>query len=554
MKKITNLQNLKLLIFLLVNAFSVQIEHAQITLVKDIRSGQFSGLENNPEFVVYNSELYFFADDGIHGKELWKTDGSEEGTILVKDIVVGSGSSFPSSLTLSGSILYFTADDGIFGRELWKTDGTKAGTVMIKDINSTSTPHQIGNLFDYNGTLVFRADNGFTGLELWKSNGTENSTILIKEIFVGGVSSSPTNFAIHSGYLYFTATGNAGVELYRTSGDELSTELVKDLYTGGNAVAPNSSNPSAVISLGDNIYFSAYVPIPNTINQFGRRLCIVEANFLFNSISGDPNPELLTESGGLIYYRSFSSTSGVGNELFASTGSGDENTFNLVKDIRLGPAYSNPSGLTPYNGILLFRANDGEHGTELWSSDGSEGGTVMVKDIFSGSSGSAFVNSSLGTVIQGLLFFNANDGIHGNELWVSDATENGTYMIMDLNLGTGWSDPAYYTEFNGFVYFSASNGVSGRELFKVNLQSLSKEKIENKKISHFYNRHSKILTIDDIRLGATMQLYDISGKKVYQQKLQEGKNQAELSNLKNGLYIVRINNNQQNYTFKMLIF
>lgn len=537
------------ILFLLLTEICV----AQITLVKDFIPGIASGLENQPEFKVYNGELYFFANDNIHGKELWKTNGTEEGTVLVKDIREGAASSFPTELTESGGILYFTADDGVLGRELWKTDGSELGTVMVKDINRSSVSHQIGNLFDYNGTLVFSVEDGVSGVELWKSGGTENSTILIKDIFEGPLSSTPSNFAIHNSFLYFTATGQYGSELYRTSGDELSTELVLDVFAGVNGGSQNSSSPGQVISLGNNPYFSAQLPIPNT-NQIGRRLCTIDGNFLLNIVASEPFPELLTKSGDLIYYRSLSTESGVGRELYASNGTIDESVSNLVKDIHVGAANSNPSGFRDFNGNLMFLADDGIHGTELWRSNGTESGTVMVKDIFPGTVGSSPVNSGLGSVIQDLLFFSAQSPNIGYELWVSDSTENGTYLVMDLNPGGGSSNPAFFTEYNDAVYFTAFVSGIGRELFKLDFNNLSNPTFEKQSINHFYDKNSRSLQISKIENASQLQIYDLSGRAVFQTQLKPGNNVADINTLKNGIYVAKIFNNFMSKSFKFIVF
>ena len=78
--------------------------------------------------------LYFSANDRTHGYELWRSDGTEAGTVIVKDIYPGRDWSEPASLTDVGDTLYFDAYDGIHGHELWTSDGTAAGTVMVKDI------------------------------------------------------------------------------------------------------------------------------------------------------------------------------------------------------------------------------------------------------------------------------------------------------------------------------------------------------------------------------------------------------------------------------------
>jgi ELWxxDGT repeat protein len=160
-------------------------------LVKDIRPGS-TGSEPG-RLANLNGTLLFSANDGILGEELWKSDGTAEGTVLVKDINPGlesgfSGNFYPWSPAKVNGTLFFAADDGSTGYELWKSDGTAEGTVLVKDINpgsNGSTPKYCANL---NGTLFFGASEGVFGRELWRSDGTEAGTVLVKDIRPGAES------------------------------------------------------------------------------------------------------------------------------------------------------------------------------------------------------------------------------------------------------------------------------------------------------------------------------------------------------------------------------
>ena len=94
-------------------------------LLKNVNAGT---LGSSPgQIVEVGATVFFSASDNVHGRELWKTDGTAAGTALVKDINPGGGSSYPEYLTDFNGTLFFTANDGVHGTELWKSDGTAAG-------------------------------------------------------------------------------------------------------------------------------------------------------------------------------------------------------------------------------------------------------------------------------------------------------------------------------------------------------------------------------------------------------------------------------------------
>jgi ELWxxDGT repeat protein len=130
--------------------------------VADINVGSplaISGPGSNPTNLTnVNGTLYFTATNGTSGIELWKSDGTADGTSLVKDIRAGAAGSNPQQLTAVGDIVYFTADDGPSERKLWRSDGTEAGTHMVNDFSGGAFDHfDFSELTSFNGDLFFKA-------------------------------------------------------------------------------------------------------------------------------------------------------------------------------------------------------------------------------------------------------------------------------------------------------------------------------------------------------------------------------------------------------------
>src|SRR5204863_9204611 len=111
-----------------------------------------------------------------------KTDGRTEGRVPVRTVLVPDTAPFrPYGLTDVNGTLFFAGFDPANGTELWKSDGTAAGTVLVKDINPGSGGSGPDGLTNVNGTLFFRAFRT-NGPELWKSDGTAAGTALVRDI------------------------------------------------------------------------------------------------------------------------------------------------------------------------------------------------------------------------------------------------------------------------------------------------------------------------------------------------------------------------------------
>ena len=165
-------------------------------MVSDLCSGPASSLSYDPEksnFISFNTSLIFTPFDSIYGYELWISDGSEQGTHLIRDINPGTGNSEVISPLAVNNNIFFGTDDGIHGVELWKTDGTESGTSLVKDIHPSGSGF-MRSIGEFNGTYFFLADDSIHGLELWKSDGTPEGTSMFLDANPGEYSGGAGSF------------------------------------------------------------------------------------------------------------------------------------------------------------------------------------------------------------------------------------------------------------------------------------------------------------------------------------------------------------------------
>jgi ELWxxDGT repeat protein len=340
---------------------------------------------------------------------------------MVRDIKVGAIGSLPRDIVNVRGGAFFSAQDGTHGRELWKSDGTFRVTYLVKDVDPSRAARasDIHDLTNFNGTLFFVADDPVHGIEVWRSDGTSAGTSLLTDLndqkefgWQGAGWLTPVGDRI---YFSEQTNGELGFNLYVTDGSTSGT-------TGGFV----DSAFDLVAFLGQCFFIRGTNP-GWLAKSDGTRAGTVDV-FLPSAGGGKKSwIRSLTPVGTLLFFVAGDGIGGAtGQELWASDGT-TAGSY-LVKDINpSGQSY--PQSLTDLNGELIFQATTHPEGAELWRSDGTEAGTTLVSDIAPGEASSSPTDI---TARGNVVFFRANDGVHGTELWRSDGTPSGTVIVADI--------------------------------------------------------------------------------------------------------------------------
>jgi ELWxxDGT repeat protein len=437
------------------------------------------------------------------------SDGSASGTQLVKDINPGVAGSSITDLTASNGILYFSAQSPLRGRQLWRSDGTDAGTYIVKVINPTGSA-QVSGLIDVNGLIFFRATDGVHGVELFRTDGTPAGTYMLKDINLG-----LTGFSSVNGKLFFVAYANEnlfGRYIWMSDGTSAGTVQVTPtnnyvIYGGQRFYDVNGSayffsflvNTTEIglyrIDMSGNVSFVKPVPLQNSnginIVRSGSLHFFLSDGYYWrtNGTTGGTyrlrtlccgegsEPFFLEDAGGTLYfvttnpyglwktYGTAESTQqlepnfiaemeGLGNDLIYRHGDSHSAASNVwLADAETGAVTelsadaTDPRAMTNAVDRVYFIANTPSNGRKLWVSDGTSAGTYPIH----ASPTPEFI-AALGTKA----IFSAS-----GQIWVSDGTEAGTQFLASIDGG-----PQFFGQANGNVYFFAFTISARMELWK----------------------------------------------------------------------------------------
>ena len=363
---------------------------AQASLVKEIYPLATGSVDASILGAPLGNKFLFSADNSTNGKELWISDGTEAGTVMLKDIKPGTrtNSSNPQYFFTHRNTVYFYTNEGYYGApfELWRSDGTASGTIKIGDQETVSTERVV-----VDSTLYFISANGLIQKDLTKAG----YKTIIDRTYNTDINTFAANASqitrLNNNWLFTaqSAQNRNGYAVYLSDGTTAGTRKVSNLGITDAKIQATRSGKLAFFGNDDGSY--------------GAELWVTDGTTAGTKLVKNIAP------GGLSSFISLN--------------------YN-----------TNYYPISPLQDGVLFVANDGTTGNELWISDGTEAGTRLFKEFTPGTNGTNFTFLNLG---DNLVYLVVND----KELWRSDGTDAGTFRLADNG------EYAYVRKQGNFIYY-----------------------------------------------------------------------------------------------------
>ncbi len=473
--------------------------------------------------VSLTTRLFFVANDGQYGCELWTTTGTAASTAKVADVNPGFAHSNPSNLTLVGTRLYFTALDAAAVRGLYYSDSPYTSATQITLTGADAAPNLrfltavgaklyfaadvtgVPTLFAHSGTgaaakkpeaagstdiildaasvpsivalgttaIIRGAPVAGTNYELYYSASTDavaTAATLLKEINVGASSLPILGTAIYNDTtLFFTANdGTNGRELWKTNGTLATTTMVRNIYQ--DTAGAQSSNPTLLTVSGDKVFFKA-VDGPSAANDSELWVSaspFTDATKLTSFANASDIANIHAVNSQILFTGSEDNM--VTNAIYKSDGS-VSGTVRLRGGILNADTPSFHSLYANLGDYVFFVLNWNSAanilGSELWATNRAIEGTQILKDIYSGN-GNGVANHNDFAVVGNNLVFVANNGTNGSELWSTNKYAVAPTMLENINPNdAGGVAPALLGVTSDAAYYLIDDGVNGVTIYKV---------------------------------------------------------------------------------------
>ncbi|MBX7052138.1 MAG: T9SS type A sorting domain-containing protein [Flavobacteriales bacterium] len=550
----------------IMNMTSYMNAQASFQLVKDINPGDNSA--NVVELTKTGSDFHFFATDGVHGTELWRTDGTDAGTYMIKDIYPGEqgcGSSYwlPSITSLNNEV-FFIANDGEHGMELWKTDRTEAGTIMVKNINGSYTDSfyniQMSSTYmtAMGDHVYFCAFTNTYGTELWKSDGTEAGTVLVTDIMPGTNSSKPQFMTAIGDRIYFGAKSPENLlSIYVTDGTEAGTIHL------ANAKISESDHEDCkhFVELNGYVYFAASPTSDGDI--LNKELWRTDGTPQGTGLFMEFNPDQIDDSDPrylhVINNKLFFGVTNTSNDVYYISDGTTNGTIPLTDingdEVETAGDFIGTSSVA-FGDNVMYIPSTWNGNPVIYKTDGTPTGTIRV-----GQSPDYMGNySSVGrrnhaVVIDGKLLFDSYDEENGcNAIFQNDGTSAGIFRTAPC---TEYESPTDFENLGNqaLVYMVSPLNEFHGELYTVlpDFTSTIGEQKQSESITCYPNPTEGEFVIKTTSNQIKhIQIFDMTGHCVWHNTSFDATTRIDISTFASGLYLVMVLDQQSTTSLRLV--